>query len=114
MQKNIVILIPVIAVIAGAALLTFIFLNAPSAREGRAVSENRSMSIEQYVREHISSLSPVEAVLGGTFYVTEISAGNGKGTVHYEDGHIAVVADFTYKVEPEHGAITITSFTVRE
>lgn len=75
----------------------------------------RGMSVEEYVRQNISSLSPEKEVLGGTFYVTEISVGeDGTGVVHYEDGHIALVADFTWKREEEHGALTITSFTVRE
>ncbi len=75
----------------------------------------RGMSVEEYVKQNISTLSPEKEVLGGTFYVTEISVGeDGTGEVHYEDGHIALVADFTWEREEEHGALTITFFTVRE
>ena len=67
--------------------------------------------IQSYVRENIAQLSPEPAVLGGTFYVTAIEAADGTGTVWYEDGHIALVADFTYIID-KYG-ITISSFEVR-
>lgn len=73
----------------------------------------RYMDIESYVRNSISALSPVKEVLGGTFYVTEIETDNGVGVVHYEDGHIALIADFTYEVDAS-GKPSITSFKVRE
>lgn len=72
----------------------------------------RVMDIESYVRQNINTLSPEPPVLGGTFYVTEITADNGRGTVSYEDGHIALVADFEYVVD-KYG-ITISSFEVRD
>ncbi len=80
-------------------------------------SESRAMSIENYVKLNISDLSArasAEEVLGGKFYVTGIEAHNGAGTVQYEDGHNAFTADFTYTIEPNHGAITINSFKVRK
>lgn len=47
---------------------------------------------ENYIRENISTLSPVLPVLGGTWYVTNITWWeNGYVTVEYEDGHIAEV-----------------------
>ena len=77
-------------------------------------SAARGMSIEQYVTQNISELSPVKEQLGGTFYVTEIEAEAGTGTVHYEDGHNAYEADFTYTIDEEHGGITMISFVVRD
>ena len=74
--------------------------------------DQRIMSIEDYVRQNITQLSPEPAVLGGTFYVTNIEAKDGRGTVWYEDGHIALVADFKY-VQDAYG-ISIVSFDVRE
>lgn len=71
----------------------------------------RVMDVEAYVHENISQLSPEPAVMGGTFYVTEIEAADGVGTVWYEDGHIALIADFTYIID-KYG-ITVTSFEVR-
>lgn len=69
-------------------------------------------SVEAYVRENISSLSPEPEVLGGTFYVTAFDAENGSGTVSYEDGHNAYTADFRYTTD-QAGQVTVTSFTTR-
>lgn len=72
-----------------------------------------SPSVEDYVRQNISALSPEKAVLGGNFYVTNIEAHGGAGTVNYEDGHVAFIADFTYTIDP-NGKVTIISFTPRK
>jgi hypothetical protein len=72
-----------------------------------------SMTIEEYVRKNISTLSPEKEQVGGTFYVTNIEAAGGVGTVKYEDGHVAYVADFTY-VTDQNGTVSVTSFTVRK
>lgn len=71
-----------------------------------------TVSVETYVRQNISRLSPIKEVLGGTFYVTDIVTGGGRGTVAYEDGHVAYVADFTYTIYSDIG-ISIDSFTIR-
>lgn len=73
----------------------------------------QTTTTEEYVRAHISTLSPIAATLGGTFYVTDIQAGNGNGIVKYEDGHMAYVADFTYKIDT-NGNPNIQTFTVRK
>lgn len=73
----------------------------------------QQQTIEEYIRENISNLSPEKEVLGGTFYTTNIEAHGGAGTVSYEDGHNAFVADFTYTVD-ESGRPSVTSFTVRK
>ncbi len=73
----------------------------------------RLMSIENYVRMNISELSPIKETLGGTFYVTEVEAHGGAGTVRYEDGHTAYTADFTYSIDEKAG-IAVDSFTVRK
>jgi hypothetical protein len=74
---------------------------------------DRMMDVATYVRLNISELSTEPEVLGGTFYVTEIEAEDGRGVVKYEDGHNAFVADFTYTTSETSGH-TITSFTVRK
>jgi hypothetical protein len=69
--------------------------------------------VEAYLRINISALSPEPAVLGGTFYVTEIAfpeAGN--AVVSYEDGHIALVADVVYELSADSG-VTVREFTLR-
>lgn len=75
--------------------------------------KNRVMDIETYIGTHISELSPVQEVLGGTFYVTQVRAQNGTGVVNYEDGHMAYIADFSYTQDARNG-YTITKFRVRE
>ena len=82
--------------------------------ENAPTESGRTVGIEQYVTENISEISPVKEQLGGTFYVTEIEAEAGTGTVHYEDGHNAYEADFTYTIDEEHGGITMISFVVRD
>lgn len=74
----------------------------------------RADAIETYVKTNISTLSPVQATMGGTFYVTRIRILNGEGTVNYEDGHMAYVADFTYTVSDDNSVVEVLSFTLRE
>lgn len=77
--------------------------------------QGKLMSIESYVTQNISLLSPEKEVLGGTFYVTkiEVEPEEKKGYVEYEDGHVAFAADFTYTADDVEG-ITITSFVIRD
>lgn len=57
--------------------------------------------IDEYIRANISTLSPHEPVLGGTFYVTQILwSSEESGIVFYEDGHIALRAPFQAKFNP--------------
>lgn len=98
------------------ALITLVFLFTMIfivPRVQAPLPAGKSVSPESYVAKNISELSPAKEVLGGKFYVTEIRAGNGTGVVHYEDGHVAFIADFTYTASDERG-IEITSFTIRE
>ena len=95
------------------ALVTFIFLALLFIFPGTQTPNEDLLSVKSYVSQNISVLSPEKAVLGGTFYVTEIQASGGEGFVRYEDGHIALAADFTYAVSRE-GDVEVTSFTVRK
>lgn len=58
-------------------------------------------NVESYLRENISKLSPVKAVLGGTWYVIGVSVDLAKssGTVVYEDGHIQEKRSFSYTAD---------------
>ena len=76
-------------------------------------STTTNISIEDFVSQNISTLSPEKEVLGGKFYVTRVQASNGKGTVEYEDGHIALVADFTYQTDIA-GKVSVVSFKIRK
>jgi len=88
------------------------FVQTAEAPTADVATETGTANVEEYVRQNISALSPEPAVMGGTFYVTDIKIKNGEGTVWYEDGHIALVADFTYAVD-KYG-VSIASFVVQQ
>lgn len=53
-----------------------------------------------YIKAHLSELSPEKEVLGGKFYVTNIAFENaGNAVVDYEDGHIALRAHVSFMVD---------------
>lgn len=97
----------------GGVLFTVQQYNLQTTKTTSHPSGDRVMAIEDYVKSSISEISPVKASMGGTFYVTSVTAKDGKGTVSYEDGHNAYNADFTYISEPEHGTYIITSFKIK-
>jgi hypothetical protein len=70
------------------------------------------LSVKNFVRRNISALSPKPEVLGGTFYVVDVAIVGEGGTVQYEDGHNAYVADFTYSISPNNDVI-IETFVIR-
>jgi len=118
MSPRLIVVIVVLISLVGAGTYLYTQSNEGSGKLAEEETEvfpdtGRAMSIEQYVRENITDLSPLEEQLGGTFYVTEIEAHEGVGIVSYEDGHNAYTADFTYEIDPLHGAITMKTFVVR-
>jgi len=71
-------------------------------------------TIDEYLREHISELSPASAVLGGTFYVTSVRrTSDTTAVVQYEDGHIALTADVKFQTTQSNG-IVVEDFVVRK
>ena len=108
------IIIVAVIVLAGAAILVFRGNDSSDTNTKQPIpSQVTNQTIEEYVSAHISELSPEKEVLGGKFYITSIETHTGTGTVHYEDGHIALVADFTYIVD-ESGTPKVISFKVRK
>jgi len=77
------------------------------------MTEGRVTSLRAFFDENLAALSPEKPVLGGTFYVTDLEAHGGAGTIRYEDGHNAYVADFLYSVD-EQGGVRVETFTVRK
>lgn len=67
-------------------------------------------NVEVFLRENISELSPVKAVLGGTWYVISsvIDLKNNSGIVIYEDGHIQEQKSFSYTVNDKGEIVTLT------
>lgn len=67
-------------------------------------------NVEKYLKDNIITLSPVEAVLGGTWYVNSIvlNLAEKTGTVKYEDGHIQENKVFSYTVNENFEIETLT------
>lgn len=111
------IIIPFLLLILAVILLILLY---PSSREGSSIEnqvvnegEEASSSnfiepditsynheeIEEYFKNNISALSPEEAVLGGTWYVTSVEfLSDYAANVYYEDGHITrkLFVSFSY------------------
>ena len=67
--------------------------------------------VKNYLQTNISQLTPEPAVLGGTFYVTEIKCENpGECLVEYEDGHIALVGLAKYQIN--NGQVEVKEFQI--
>ena len=90
----------------------FLIVKEPALAPVEQPNEDPNIVIS-YISANISELSPEKEVLGGTFYITNISLDSGRGTVEYEDGHIALVADFSYSFS-EKGEVQITRFEIVE
>ncbi len=86
----------------------------PEYTGAHAEVNSRADAIESYIRTNLATLSPVPPTLGGTFYVTRIKLLNGTGTVNYEDGHQAYVANFSYSVSDDNKVVSVTSFVLEE
>lgn len=66
-------------------------------------------NVETFLQENIGDLSPVDPVLGGSWYVvsTILNTDKKTGTVIYEDGHIQEKKDFTYTTGKEGEIINL-------
>ncbi|MCF7795149.1 hypothetical protein K9M50_02220 [Patescibacteria group bacterium] len=83
------------------------------------LNEQEELSVEDqevvttYLENNISALSPEDAVLGGTFYVTNTTYPETNVViVDYEDGHIALTAQANYTFDD--GEVKITNFDLIE
>ncbi|MBU0612278.1 hypothetical protein KKA39_00920 [Patescibacteria group bacterium] len=67
-------------------------------------------NIENYLKDNINTLSPVKAVLGGTWYVlsSTVDLKNKSGVVTYEDGHIQEKKNFSYIVNEKREVTSLT------
>lgn len=65
--------------------------------------------VEAYLRENIVALSPVPAVLGGTWYVVSLAVdpATNSGTVVYEDGHIQEEREFSFAVGDDEEIVSL-------
>jgi len=107
MHKSAIFISILIIVIVGAGFLIF-----KSPVLAPTIAVNIKQNVENYLRENISTLSPVKAVLGGTWYVVSVTTDLNKnsGTVVYEDGHIQETKNFSYTIN-DQGEILNLSIT---
>lgn len=70
--------------------------------------------LKNYLRDNLSELSPEKEVLGGKFYVTNLELTSpSTAVVDYEDGHIALQANFVFYYN-DTGILQISDFVVVE
>lgn len=82
--------------------------------ENSLSQEDKDFFVENFIKANISTLSPKEAVLGGTFIVTSVTFLNeSEALVEYEDGHIALKAMASYEVSSS-GDVEIKNFKIIE
>jgi hypothetical protein len=57
--------------------------------------------VEEYIKAKISDLAPEKPVVGGSWYITNITVmpDTKTGEMYYEDGHIAGKASFSYSIQ---------------
>ncbi len=74
---------------------------------------NERIAVEKYVRENITTISDVEPVLGGSWYVVSLNLDLAQniGSVVYEDGHIQESKNFSYEVTDGNVIITLMNAT---
>ncbi len=67
-------------------------------------------NVENYLNDNISELSPVKAVLGGTWYVVgaTVDMTKNSGMVVYEDGHIQEKKNFLYTTNEKGEVLSLT------
>jgi hypothetical protein len=103
----------VLAIVGVGVVLALIFFARTATAPVQTNTASTPIDITEYVKKHISELSPVHEQVGGKFFVTSVEAHGGAGTASYEDGHNAYTADFTYSAN-DKGAPHVDSFVVRQ
>ncbi len=70
--------------------------------------------LKNYLKDNLSTLSPEPEVLGGKFYVTNLELTSpSTAVVEYEDGHIALKANFVFSYDAED-KLQISNFVLVE
>ena len=116
-MKNKTIIVTLLLVVA-LILFYFLFIKGYTTQkpfdERDVFTEERKELVRDYLEANIETLSPQKAVLGGTFYVTDVTfQGANNAMVSYEDGHIALTADVDFTIS-EDGVVSIRVFDIRE
>jgi len=88
----------------------FLLFKTPAHDPTPNVIVDIKQNVENYLRANISELSPVKAVLGGTWYVISdtVDLEKNSGTVVYEDGHIQEEKNFIYTSNDNGEVLSLT------
>src|SRR3989338_9081958 len=110
MSKLGALIIVIITLLVGGFLLFKSPASVPAPAPALVTEAQVKQNVEDYLRANIASLSPVEPVLGGSWYVVSVSVDTTKytGTVVYEDGHIQEVKNFSYKLNDAGEVASLT------
>lgn len=85
-------------------IISFDILSSTTPSSTVAVQDEGHRLAEEYIKAHLSELSPEKEVLGGKFFITKISFENaGTAVVEYEDGHNAYKARVSFMVDGGKG-----------
>lgn len=84
-------------------ILCFLVLLSLSACDS---SVDEKKMVENYIRDNIADINPVEPVLGGQWYVVDLNFEEENVMVEAEDGHI--VSEFKAKYEVEEGEVLLS------
>lgn len=108
MKKIFISIAIVLAILVGGFFAFNSYIYNEKQADEELTQEQIQTLVTVYITENISTLSPESEVLGGTFYVTNIEfIDQDQGVVEYEDGHIALRANFVYTVY-EEGVVNVT------
>ena len=107
MNKTAILSLVGIIIIIGAG---FLFFKSPALAPAPNVVVDIKQNVENYLRENISTLSPVKAILGGTWYVVSatVDLEKNSGIVVYEDGHIQETKNFSYTTNQKGEVVSLT------
>lgn len=91
------------------------FIEIPIFIDVHRLSAEEKITLEEYISNNIQGLSPEPAVLGGTFYVTDITWNDttNEAIVEYEDGHISLKAQAIIGIY-ENNEIAVDDFVLLE
>jgi hypothetical protein len=107
MNKAIILILVAVVATIGLGVLTLqLSVSTPT------IDVSETQAVETYLRDNIPALSPVPAVLGGTWYVVSVTVDpdTNSGTVVYEDGHIQEERGFSYTLD---GVGNISQLTIK-
>lgn len=116
MKKFIIFALLVVLVIGGFSFWAYRFVESELPKKTSLdvipLPPSERSRVETYLRENINTLSPEPAVLGGKFFITNITfLSTSQVLVSYEDGHNAFIGRVNFFLEPG-GIIKILEFII--